>query len=382
MGTHPIFESDFDCLTEMDEDFETVDYVNDQSDNGFSVPLGENDDPAPDDDEDHDGGRDEAEERAKLMRSEELTKIGPEMGHINEIKNKAMRTEEFLKLQRQKRKAKMKARKDRKKARLESGEKAPEKSTIESKRKNDETIVDEDDAEVEWDEQNDELEDYFTQDQEPKVLLMTRSAPRGPMVQLCNELLRSIPNSTYLTRHGFPLKKLIPVAQQKGFTDMIVLSADRKWVPNDLKLIHLTGGGLTAHFKMSSVKLRSKMKRGGGNPTNHWPELILKNFRTRLGRKVGRMFAAIFPQKPHLEGRQVVTMHNQRDYIFFRQHRYMFKSDFKKVALCELGPRFTLRLRSLQKGTFDSKYGEFEFELRRKEMYTEGHGFAKTKFFL
>merc|ERR1712106_513707 len=66
-----------------------------------------------------DDGTDEAEERAKLMRSEELTKIGPEMGHINEIKNKAMRTEEFLKLQRQKRKAKMKARKDRKKARLE-----------------------------------------------------------------------------------------------------------------------------------------------------------------------------------------------------------------------------------------------------------------------
>ena len=58
------------------------------------------------------------------------------------------------------------------------------------------------------------------------------------------------------------------------------------------------------------------------------------------------------------------------------------KNDFKKVALCELGPRFTLRLRSLQKGTFDSKYGEFEFELRRKEMDTEGHGFAKTKFFL
>ena len=91
------------------------------------------------------------------------------MGHINAIKNKAMRTEEFLKLQRQKRKAKMKARKERKKMRLETGEKAPEKTTIESKRKADETIVDEDDAEVEWDEQNDELDDYFTQDQQPKV---------------------------------------------------------------------------------------------------------------------------------------------------------------------------------------------------------------------
>lgn len=32
-----------------------------------------------------------------------------------------------------------------------------------------------------------------------------------------------------------------------------------------------------------------------------------------------------------------------------------------KARLQELGPRFTLRLVSLQKGTFDSKGGEFEF---------------------
>lgn len=31
-------------------------------------------------------------------------------------------------------------------------------------------------------------------------------------------------------------------------------------------------------------------------------------------------------------------------------------------AVQELGPRFVLRLSSLQKGTFDSKGGEFEWE--------------------
>ena len=40
--------------------------------------------------------------------------------------------------------------------------------------------------------------------------------------------------------------------------------------------------------------------------------------------------------------------------------RYIFKSE-KKVGIQELGPRFTLKLRSLQKGTFDSKYGEYEW---------------------
>lgn len=31
------------------------------------------------------------------------------------------------------------------------------------------------------------------------------------------------------------------------------------------------------------------------------------------------------------------------------------------MGIQELGPRFTLKLRSLQKGTFDSKYGEYEW---------------------
>ena len=76
-------------------------------------------------------------------------------------------------------------------------------------------------------------------------------------------------------------------------------------------------------------------------------------------------------------GRRVVTFHNQRDYIFFRHHLYGFSEDGKKVGLREIGPRFTLKLRSLQKGTFDSKYGEFEWVHKRHEMET-----SRRKFFL
>jgi ribosome production factor 1 len=97
--------------------------------------------------------------------------------------------------------------------------------------------------------------------------------------------------------------------------------------------------------------------------TAHTPELLLNNFETRLGHTVGRMFAALFPQVPQFQGRQAVTFHNQRDFIFFRRHRYIFK-DGKRCDLQELGPRFTLKLRSLQKGTFDTKHGEFEWVFR------------------
>lgn len=47
--------------------------------------------------------------------------------------------------------------------------------------------------------------------------------------------------------------------------------------------------------------------------------------------------------------RQVVTLHNQRDFLFFRRHRYAFRST-EKAALQEIGPRFTLKLRWVKKG--------------------------------
>ena len=59
--------------------------------------------------------------------------------------------------------------------------------------------------------------------------------------------------------------------------------------------------------------------------------------------------------------RRVITLHNQRDFIFFRQHRYEFEEVKKakkgqpnvQCILQEVGPRFTLKLEYLQSGVFD-----------------------------
>ena len=60
-----------------------------------------------------------------------------------------------------------------------------------------------------------------------------------------------------------------------------------------------------------------------------------------------------------------MTFHNQRDFIFVRHHRYIFDEKQRSSAaggkprrvisrLQELGPRFTLRLLSLQASLFGS----------------------------
>lgn len=86
-------------------------------------------------------------------------------------------------------------------------------------------------------------------------------------------------------------------------------------------VIHLPDGP-TAHFKLSNVKLTVDLKRSHKEISEHRPEVILNNFTTRLGCTIGRMLGALFHYESEFKGRRVVTFHNQRDYIFFRHHRY------------------------------------------------------------
>lgn len=51
------------------------------------------------------------------------------------------------------------------------------------------------------------------------------------------------------------------------------------------------------------------------------PELVINNMRTRLGRSLARMIAALFPADANLAARRVVAFHNQRDFVFFRHYK-------------------------------------------------------------
>ena len=134
--------------------------------------------------------------------------------------------------------------------------------------------------------------------------------------------------------------------------------------------------GPTAFFKISNITLEKDVE-SHGRATSHVPELIFNNFVTRLGHRTGRFLGSMFPHVPNFHGRQVVTLHNQRDFIFVRHHRYVFEKSGRKqdegktrARLQELGPRFTMKMRWMQMGGFDTKFGEYEWFHKRKEMDT------------
>lgn len=204
----------------------------------------------------------------------------------------------------------------------------------------------------------------------PKILVTT--SLNSTLHEEAHLLCTLFPNSSYIPRsshrygYKYSLREICKFAANRDHTAVVLLKEDSK-KPTGLSIVHLPSGP-TFHFSISNW-VEAKKLPGHGNPTNHYPELLLNNFKTPLGLLTAKLFMMLFPPRPEFEGRQVVTLHNQRDYIFVRRHRYVFRDkrqteksivgvDGEKVkgveeiraGLQELGPRFTLKLRRVDKG--------------------------------
>jgi len=291
------------------------------------------------------------------------------------IGNKHKRSQLVTAAKHEKKKIKSKNRRDRFAAEARGEEVTREKPrTTEDMREADETIVPQEDSEVEGDEDCDEFNKYFKDDgKPPKILLTTCQKPSAKMFDLLKELSFVIPNIHYHPRKNFQLKKIVEFAKNRGFTDILAFSEKAK-KPNGVYMCHLPDGP-TSFWKLTRLKLGQEIKGGATCNSGHNPELILNNFTTRLGRRMGRQLAALFPQKPNFRGRRTITFHNQRDFVFFRHYRYNFKDEGNGCKLQEIGPRFTLKMRYLMHGTFNPKAGEFEYiwrpdsQVSRKKMF-------------
>lgn len=283
------------------------------------------------------------------------------------VKNKLRRQRLYAAFKNEQNKARHKARRERAKREEQDPTLKEERlsenvtQTIESKRVYDETVNVEQEGE-------DEFQSYFD-GRTPKILMTTSKKAHKEAYEFCQVMLEILPNAQFVKRKDqFEIKDMAKLCSNREYTDLVVVNEHKKEV-NGITFVHLPHGP-TLYFSISSLRYPEAIP-DVGTPTSHIPELILNNFTTRLGSTVGRFFQSLFPHRPEFEGRQVVTLHNQRDFIYFRRHRYTFK-DTDKAGLKELGPQFTLRLRRLQKGI----KGDIEWE-HRPEMDKE-----KKKFYL
>ncbi|KAL8777382.1 MAG: hypothetical protein Q9213_007883 [Squamulea squamosa] len=233
----------------------------------------------------------------------------------------------------------------------------------------------------------------FSTEPPPKPKTLITTSLNSSLHREARLLTTLFPNSVYIPRsahrhsHKYSVREIASFASNRSYTAVLVLKEDQK-KPTGLTFVHLPKGP-TFHFSISNW-IEGKRLPGHGNPTEHMPELILNNFRTPLGLLTAHLFRTMFPPQPELQGRQVVTLHNQRDYIFLRRHRYVFREkrqteknvtgpDGKEVkgvegiraGLQELGPRFTMKLRRIDRGIQKGSGQEWEWKGKMEKQRTK-----------
>ena len=296
------------------------------------------------------------------------------------------------------RKARKKAKAEIRRARRRDPDSAPAAQkpiTTEDKRTG-ESAVNKTDSEFQADMM---LEEIQTQAESTKTMLLcAEEHPSERTYLFMKELSFSIPGCQFFKRKTYPLKKIATFAGNRGFNTMIVIQ-EKDSHPDSMFVVSLPEGP-TAYYKITGLRLGSEMKHTVPCNTEHKPEIITNNFKTRLGLRVSKQLETIFPTVGDDIGRRTIVFHNQRDFIFFRHYRYIFRNvtmkgseeeemqqhrkkkdlfdpdrsdddldeDEIKPPSCdlkEIGPRMTLRLRSLQlTGIFDKKNAEFEYMWR------------------
>ena len=183
----------------------------------------------------------------------------------------------------------------------------------------------------------------------PRLLLTTGRGPAGRRAyDFIADCLLMFPQSVFRERGKRSVEEVRDVARAGGFSDVWVVRTDVRG--HFRYLVHMRAAEPAMYtYRLSSVVCAQEMHERGA-PSAHDPEVLPSHFCTALGRHVGQCLAALFPHQGVPRGRQVVTIRNHRDYIFFRFHRYIFRQTERggevslRTRLQELGPRFTLKL--------------------------------------
>lgn len=195
---------------------------------------------------------------------------------------------------------------------------------------------------------------------DPRVCVTTSRDPSSRMKQFAKEVKLLIPNATRINRGNNRVDELMDSCRQLEFTDVVIVQETRG-EPDGLVICHLPLGP-TAFFTLSGAVMRHDLDPPAAPMSEAYPHIILNNFQTDLGKRVGNILKCLFPV-PRPDAQRVVTFSNDNDFISFRHHMYS-KASHDSVMLHEVGPRFEMRLYQIRLGTLEQKEADTEYVLR------------------
>ena len=196
---------------------------------------------------------------------------------------------------------------------------------------------------------------------EPRVCVTTSRDPSSRLKQFAKEMKLLIPNSSRMNRGNNRVDELMESCKQSEFTDVIIVQETRG-EPDGLVVCHLPLGP-TAFFTLSGAVLRHDLDPPAAPMSEAYPHLILNNFQTELGKRIGNILKCLFPVPNKADTKRIITFSNENDFISFRHHMY-HKQSHDTIQLHEVGPRFEMRLYQIRRGTLEQKEADMEYVLR------------------
>lgn len=205
-------------------------------------------------------------------------------------------------------------------------------------------------------------------EKEPKVLITTSRDPSTKLSQFAKEFRLLIPNSQRINRGNHVVADIAGACRSSEVSDLILLHETRG-KPDALVISHFPYGP-TVSFTLHNVTLRHDIPNVG-NVSESYPNLIVENLSSRLGKRTSNVLRALFPASPPTTTPRVITFSNAEDYISFRNHVYV-RTSGKEVELAEVGPRFDLRLYEIKLGTIEMGDADVEWRLRPYQRHKKG----------
>ena len=196
---------------------------------------------------------------------------------------------------------------------------------------------------------------------DPRVCITTSRDPSSRLKQFAKEMKLIIPNAIRMNRGNSRIDELVASCRQQEFSDILIVQETRG-EPDGLVVCHLPFGP-TAYFTLSNAVLRHDLDPPAAPMSEVYPHLILHNFTTPIGKRVGNILKCLFPVPTRPDTQRVLTFANSNDYISFRHHMYN-KIAHDNVQLHEVGPRFEMKLYQIKLGTMEQKEADNEYVLR------------------
>ncbi|KAL7642323.1 UNVERIFIED_CONTAM: hypothetical protein RMT77_006884 [Armadillidium vulgare] len=196
---------------------------------------------------------------------------------------------------------------------------------------------------------------------DPKIVLTTSRDPSSKLKAFAKEIKLLFPNCQRINRGGNETKQLIEACRANDVTDFIIVHETRGR-PDGLIICHLPFGP-TSYFNLNDVVMRHDIP-DIGTMSEQYPHLLFNNFKTTLAERTMNVLKYLFPV-PKPSSTRVVSFTNYDDWILFRQHMYKKVDGGKTYELSEIGPRFSMQLFKIIRGTYEQENSaEIEFELK------------------